>query len=249
MQRPSILQLEQAFLHAWPALETVEEGGLVWRFANNYTKRANSAQAMDPSSTADPASELDKYVAWASERTCVPTFRVTPMASDALIGEINRRHWSNFEESVVMAMPVGAAFHPKHKARYYPANNPEWYEVQAEMSGYGTQTIAALKKLLDALNTPSTGVLLFDDQYKPAAAALTSNKNGIAFYNNVVVRADLRGKGYGRSVMQSALNWSRTAGAEWAAIQVVAENTPAINLYKSLGFSEVYRYHYRRPVK
>jgi GNAT superfamily N-acetyltransferase len=47
--------------------------------------------------------------------------------------------------------------------------------------------------------------------------------------------------------MHGALNWTRSVGATEAAIQVVSANTPAVNLYTSLGFKEAYRYHYRRP--
>jgi ribosomal protein S18 acetylase RimI-like enzyme len=64
----------------------------------------------------------------------------------------------------------------------------------------------------------------------------------------VVTRASARGKGYGRAVMSAALNWTREAGGTSAVIQVLASNAPAVSLYRSLGFTEAYSYHYRRPV-
>ena len=45
----------------------------------------------------------------------------------------------------------------------------------------------------------------------------------------------------------SALKWARLRGAREAWLQVEADNAPALALYRSLGFDEVYRYHYRRP--
>jgi GNAT superfamily N-acetyltransferase len=53
--------------------------------------------------------------------------------------------------------------------------------------------------------------------------------------------------GYGRSAMGAALNWTRSRGAHHSAIQVLADNVPALALYGSLGFGEVYPYSYRRP--
>ena len=47
--------------------------------------------------------------------------------------------------------------------------------------------------------------------------------------------------------MGAALNWARSVGATHSVIQVLASNAPAINLYTSLGFGEVYPYHYCRP--
>ena len=248
-QRPSILQLEQAFLSAWPAAETHSDGGWLWRYADGYTKRANSAQSMDPSDEDDAETRIMRYVAWAGARGVKPTFRVTPLAGEKIITALNRLHWQPFEQSVVMAMPVGAAFTPKHAFRLFEATDPDWYQVQADMSGYGAETVIALRDILSRIATPATGILVYDGNGEPAAAALTNNSGGIGVYLNVVVREDLRGQGFGRSVMQAALNWSRSAGANWAAIQVVSENTAAVQLYRSLGFEEVYRYHYRQPAE
>ena len=49
------------------------------------------------------------------------------------------------------------------------------------------------------------------------------------------------------NLMLSALKWARQRGARDAWLQVEADNAPALALYRSLGFDEVYRYHYRRP--
>ncbi len=247
VQRPSNLQLEQAFLSAWPALEEHWDGGWLWRFANGYTKCANSAQAMDPSDDNDAETRVARYAEWARTLGGVPTFRITPLTAEKVIGALNHHGWEPLEPSSVLAMPVGAAFTPKHSFQLFEAADPAWYEVQAAMSGYGAETVEALGQMLGRIETPATGILVHDGEGQPAAAALTNNNAGIGVYLNVVVRPDLRWQGYGRSVMQAALNWSRDSGAGWAAIQVVSDNVPAINLYRSLGFEEVYRYHYRRP--
>jgi len=74
------------------------------------------------------------------------------------------------------------------------------------------------------------------------------NAGGIGIYHNVVnAGRSPRPMGFGRAVMAAALDWTQQVGAESAAIQVVDDNAPAISLYHSLGFSEVYRYHYRTP--
>ena len=59
--------------------------------------------------------------------------------------------------------------------------------------------------------------------------------------------AAVRGQGHGRSLVLSALKWARLRGARQAWLQVEAANQPALALYRSLGFEEVYPYHYRRP--
>ena len=246
-QRPSILQFEQTFLRAWPAAITEHDGSWIRQFADGYTKRANSVQSMDPHDDLDADARLQRYIEWANAKGEIPTFRVTPLAGTGIIAALNKLHWQPFEQSVVMALPVGAAFTPKHSFKVFDANNPDWYQVQAKMSGYGTDTIDGLKNMLDRIASDARGILVFDDAGDPAAAALACVHSGIGVYLNVVVREGLRGQGFGRCVMQAALNWSREKGINWAAIQVLADNVPAINLYRSLGFEEIYRYQYRRP--
>ena len=93
----------------------------------------------------------------------------------------------------------------------------------------------------------NAGILVRNAAGEPIATALAVNALGIGIYTNVITRQDMRGQGIGRKLMQGALAWTRDVGATHAAIQVVSDNVPAIGLYSSLGFSEAYRYHYRRP--
>ncbi len=46
-------------------------------------------------------------------------------------------------------------------------------------------------------------------------------------------------------LVDSLLAWGAKAGCTEAYLQVVATNAPAIALYRALGFTEVYRYHYQ----
>ena len=57
-----------------------------------------------------------------------------------------------------------------------------------------------------------------------------------------------RGKGHGRRLVLSALKWARLRGARQAWLQVEADNAAgAAASTRTLGFSEIYRYHYRQP--
>lgn len=245
-QRPSILQLEHAFLEAWPAVESKQDGGWISRFGDGYTKRANSTQAMDPSDDGDAEKRLMQLVEDANHYKIVPTFRVTPLTGPKVIAALNHLGWKSIETSLVLVMPLGACGQPKHEIQTFAISDPAWYTKQAELSGYEPKTVLALKALLGRIDVEAAGFLI-ENEGEVVAAALATVSSGIGVYLNVVVRADLRGEGLGRSVMLAALEWSRSAGATWAAIQVVASNSPAVNLYRSLGFKEIYRYHYRRP--
>ena len=63
---------------------------------------------------------------------------------------------------------------------------------------------------------------------------------------DVITSAKLRGQGFGRRMMASALSWGAENGASHAALQVQGDNGPAIALYLAMGFVFRYPYHYRR---
>ncbi|WP_322797851.1 GNAT family N-acetyltransferase [Thermoflexus sp.] len=58
---------------------------------------------------------------------------------------------------------------------------------------------------------------------------------------NVAVAPGFRGRGIGRALVSACLEYARAHGARWAALQVRADNTPALRLYRSLGFVEIGR--------
>ena len=114
------------------------------------------------------------------------------------------------------------------------------------MSGYGLETIEALRQIVEAIACDCQGLLVYHRAGLPVAAALACVNGGMAVYLNVVTHPGARGMGYGRAVMSAALNWARRRGAVHSVVQVLANNIPALNLYGSLGFGEVYSYSYRR---
>ena len=58
---------------------------------------------------------------------------------------------------------------------------------------------------------------------------------------NVAVAPEFRGRGIGRALVAACLEYARAHGARWAALQVRADNIPALRLYRSLGFVEIGR--------
>ncbi|MDW8064494.1 MAG: GNAT family N-acetyltransferase [Anaerolineae bacterium] len=56
---------------------------------------------------------------------------------------------------------------------------------------------------------------------------------------NVAVAPDFRGRGIGRALVSASLEYARAHGARWVALQVRADNAPALRLYRSLGFVEI----------
>ena len=56
---------------------------------------------------------------------------------------------------------------------------------------------------------------------------------------NVAVHPDMRRQGIARILMEATLDLVERKNGNWVALQVEADNTPAINLYRSMGFREL----------
>jgi GNAT superfamily N-acetyltransferase len=246
---PSITQIEAATLSAWPAISTVLDGLWLARFARGYTKRSNSVQCLDISDDADAPARLQRLVDLYLLNDLPPIFRVTPLAGPGVLAALDADGWASFGETRVLAMSLDADFDEPANVRVSDATDPNWIEGLAQLIGVGARDLGTLTQLVNLIAHRSAGILIRDDTGETVAAAMAVNASGIGVYHNVVTRADVRGKGFGRAAMQAAINWSRGAGATHAALQVISDNTPAVNLYQSLGFAEAYRYHYRMPAE
>jgi [ribosomal protein S18]-alanine N-acetyltransferase len=72
-----------------------------------------------------------------------------------------------------------------------------------------------------------------------AGYAIMSLGAGEAHVLNLCLRADLRGCGVGERFLTWLLHQARTAGQDWAFLEVRPSNRPAIRLYERLGFQPV----------
>ncbi len=62
---------------------------------------------------------------------------------------------------------------------------------------------------------------------------------------DIVTHPQHRNKGYGYKLISGMLHWALENGASLSYLQVVAENTPAIGLYKKFGYEVAHEYHYK----
>lgn len=242
-----VRRYEAAGFRAWPASSVLYDGTWVIRLtAGLAAKRLNSVNPLDPGD----GSNVVERIARAGRRFEAYgrplTFRMSPLAGPLLTAHLDREGWSNFSESIVMQVPlaeapldgvmdhiplrdigrfVGAALHV-HALE--PSMRPGLSEVIGSIEG-------------------EAGLFVAEDGEAPAATAICVHEGDLAGLFEVATQVDRRGNGHGRQVVLSALKWARHRGAREAWLQVEADNDPALGLYRSLGFREVYRYHYRRP--
>jgi ribosomal protein S18 acetylase RimI-like enzyme len=243
-----VREIEMAGLKAWPGIETECDGQWVRRAAGGYSKRANSVQCLDPADGADAAARIAAARRWFEERGIDPVFRVTPLTAPAILEALRAAGWKPFDHSRTMAMDLAemdTGLDPR--AELMAPDDACFLSAQRLLQEYDEATVGKLNAVIAAIAVPAAGVMIRAEEGRPVAAALMGIADGIAIAGNVVTASTDRGRGYGRALMRSALAWAKEAGASFAALNVAADNPPALALYRSVGYGFVYDYHYARP--
>jgi ribosomal protein S18 acetylase RimI-like enzyme len=122
----------------------------------------------------------------------------------------------------------------------------DWLAAKAELTGLSAAQTVTLRETLSRLALPAAFACLRVDG-RVASLAYIARRQGLLVVESVVTAAPLRGQGLARRMLSTLLASELAAGCTAACLQVQADNTPAIALYRGLGLTtELYRYHYRR---
>lgn len=237
---PSILALEEHALEAWPALATVRFGGWSFRFAEGYTKRANSASALTPDL---PFAEIHREALRRyAERGLPPIFRIGPLAGPEPDGALDALGYRALRRTLVLTasvpdIPADAA------VRIAPVPDGGWLDVHDPGRPVDRDQHA---RILAATELPAAHATLVEDG-QPVAFGRVVVGRGLAGLFSILTLPRARGRGAGRCVVEALLGWAHGQGARTAYLQVETDNAPALALYRRLGFAETYGYHYRVP--
>ena len=245
-----IRTIEEASFGAWPALAQVLDDGWVLRFADGHSKRANSVNGVYPSH-GDAEAKIARAEGWFRDWGLPAIFRVTPLAEPAdLADRLAARGYEAFETTRALHNPDLGQTPPPGlpdgiTLRLDPAPGHGWLDAYLALTPLDARKTAALTRMLDLIVPRACFGWLHQDG-RPLAAAFVVVQGGLMGTYDVVTAPEARRRGLMRMLLGHLTQWAiADAGARSGAIFVVAANTPAAALYESLGYRELYRYHYR----
>jgi GNAT superfamily N-acetyltransferase len=244
----TVRRFEAAGFRAWPAAAVHYDGTWVIRLtAGHPAKRLNSVNPLDPGDV----SHLKQRIIRAGRRFEAYgrplTFRLSPLSGTAIPAHLDAQGWQPFSESLVMRMPLDDHATVHGAMDQIPLKDMGRF-VTAAMKTHGLdpEHRAGLSEIIGSIQ-PEAGLFVLEREEQPVASAICVHDGDLAGLFEIATDAAERGKGFGRRIVLSALKWARLRGARQAWLQVEADNFVARNLYEDIGFSGIYRYHYRRP--
>lgn len=243
----SVRRFEAAGFRAWPAASVHYDGAWAVRLtAGHPARRLNSVNPLDPSDDGNVVERIEKASRLFSAYGRPLTFRISPLSSRAISSRLDSLGWQRLSESVVMRIGIDE-----------PLVRDAMDQIPLKDMGRFVSAAIAIGSLQPALRPglsevissiePEAGLFVMEREKAPVSTAICVQDGELAGLFEVATKQEKRGRGFGRRVLLSALKWARSRGARTGWLQVEAGNEAAIGLYASIGFEEVYRYHYRQP--
>ncbi len=236
---------EELSNNAWPALQTLQYDGWTLRIANGVTKRSNSVNMLYPS-TLNPLDKIAFCEQFYLARGLPACFKVTGLADPPQIDDL-LESLGYAVHSVIsfQVKDLGAGGgDPSGEIRLENDPRVEWMDDFIRMNGFDPARRETYLAILSQVLTPkclASKVI----EGKTVAVGLAVAERGYAGLFDIVVDPAHRHQGLGYNVVNELLCWGRRQGAHTAYLQVLADNAPALGLYRKMGFTEAYRYWYR----
>lgn len=242
-----IKEIEEFSMNAWPALQTKLYDGWVLRFADGYTKRANSVNPIYESTM--PIDFKIEFCEKEFSRHKLPiVFKLTTNSFPKGIEEkLKDRGYTRLDETSVKILEIC-----KYKFR-----EPEAIIIERELSDSWFEGFLSCSNITDKKDQSTSRKILdnISGEIISVRKQVAGKTVGCGFgvierehigIFDVIVDANFRRNGYGQDIMDGILGTALKRNAKKAYLQVVVGNSSAEKLYDNIGFKEVYRYWYRK---
>lgn len=240
--------IEELSLNAWPALQTICYDGWLLRFANGYTSRANSVNPLYASSLPD-LSKIRYCEQLYSAQGLNTIFKLTPanVQLDSVLEKLGYIY-RNPTQVQVLDLAATSAFSGtlaiSDKLNLTPILTDAWLNAVEQITHIEHKNLQILQQML-ALLVPSACFAYISRENVPVAIGLAVLERKQIGLFEIATATTYRKQGLANAIVSSLLEWGRQQGAVSAYLQVVADNAPARNLYRKIGFSDSYQYWYR----
>ncbi len=237
-----IAEIEAAAYRSWPAAEVVDYDGWELRFAHGFSRRGNSVYPLELS-TIGHEQKLEWCRQWYERHSLDLVIRQTVATEPGLDEVLAQQGFTEEGRTKVLVADLSGGDSGDTTIAESPS--PEWWGATAALWGIAGSRAEAWRTIVDRIDLP-TGFGLITQGGQSLAAGFGVVDSGWLGLFEVIVGDRNRRRGIGGSLTKALMAWGRDRGAQRAYLQVVADNTPAINLYEKAGFRHAYDYWYRR---
>ena len=229
-------------MHSWPALETADVDGWLWRYASGGSQRANSASTL-----AFHGTDFDFAVREAERRYRAKgtpcRFTVTEVSKPAdLDARLAAMGYTRGAEHVTMAKEIAGPVCMPADVALFADPTPEWLAVYLagltpDRRGVAPTILAGLPARRYYFSCHRSGAVV--------GSGLSIADGALASVQCMATLERARRQGCARAVLSAIEAWAAAQGCTHLYLQAEAANAAAIALYEGCGFHVAGRYHLR----
>lgn len=242
-----IKMIEDLSLNAWPSHQMQIYDSWILRFSYFYTHRTNSVEQLGPSTI--PLREKINYCESIYEAWGTPTiFKISPLVDSAFDQMLAEYGYNISHVTEVMTMDLeqfstGGSTGEVHLDHYIP---DEWIQGLFRLKGTVNPIHRSIvPSMYRAIPKETIAASIKVDGQIAATGLGILDREHIGLYA-IHVEEVYRKMHWGHAICSAIIREGTRQGASSAYLQVVKGNTPAKNLYKSLGFQDFYTYWFRQ---
>jgi ribosomal protein S18 acetylase RimI-like enzyme len=237
--------IEELSMNAWPGLQTMNYDGWILRFANGYTRRANSVIPLYPSKN-NPVEKIGFCEKVYGDQGLPTIFKMTaasePHELDLLLSERSYR-----AEALTTVQLLGLARlvnGGQTEVDLASLETEDWHAAFCRMNGIGLNQQETHRQIVSAI-VPKKCFAAVRLSGQVVGCGLGVLQDGMMGLFDIIVDKAHRRQKYGDRIVRALLDWGKQGGAQMAYLQVMCNNPPALGLYAGIGFREEYQYWYR----
>jgi N-acetylglutamate synthase len=238
-----LAEVEAAAVRSWPALETADIDGWLWRCASGGSLRANSVSTLSFRGSHVEAAARDAERRYrAKGMPC--RFTVTEVSEPGdLDARLAAMGYVRGEDHVTMAKAIAGSATCSPADVAWSANpSPEWLDVY--LSGLSPNRrevapliLARLPACRSCFSCRRAGAVV--------GSGLSVADGSLASVQCMATLESARRQGCARAVLSAIEAWAATQSCAYLYLQAETVNTAAIALYEAFGFQVLGRYHVR----
>jgi len=242
-----IQKIEELSMNALPSLSTVLVNGWVLRFANGYSKRANSINPIYPVSV-DVKENIELCSQMFKMRNLDTVFKLTELEDalrlDKLLEDMGYTYKDKTNVMIKSIENYKVTEEDREGVIITSQLTDEWFKAFTTMNKISQKNSTTLREMLLKI-IPSTYYCSIFKNGKIVAVGLGVAERGYVGIFDVYVNEEHRRKGLGNKIMKNLLYHASRNGCSSSYLQVVDSNEGAKYLYEKLGYKKIYSYWYR----
>ncbi len=240
-----IQHTEELSFNAWPALETLFYAGWILRFANGYTRRANSVNPIYATTYAVD-DKITRCEAIYSARGQKTVFKITPAVYPTdLDDQLAARGYVEDARTSVQTLSLAEWTAPASENITLEHHlTDDWLALFCRLNNVNSAHYPTMKAMLTRI-VPQCCFSTLHCDGQPAAVGLGVRDGDYIGLFDIVTESHFRNRGLGNQLVSNLLYWGKQNDAKYGYLQVMLNNSPALHLYHKLGYREIYQYWYR----